>query len=185
MITIVSGLPRSGTSMMMQVLISGGIPPLTDHERQPDEDNPRGYYELNVAKKIKTDTSWLAAADGKVFKIVSMLLTDLPPDYRYKIVFMLRDLDEVVASQTVMLKRKGEEPKAPDAVLKGFYEKHLAEIKAWLAKQPHIEVFYGRYHAIIDDPKPEIQRLADFLGGDMDTEAMFRAVDPTLHRQKR
>jgi hypothetical protein len=185
MITVVSGLPRSGTSMMMQVLTSGGIPPLTDHKRKPDSDNPRGYYELEVAKKIVTDTSWLAEADGKVFKIVSMLLTALPADYRYKIVFMLRDLDEVLASQTAMLKRKGEKSRAPDAVLKGLYEKHLAEIRAWLAAQPNIDVLYCPHRAMVENPKLEIRRVADFLGDSMDTAAMFRTVDPSLHRQKR
>jgi hypothetical protein len=185
MITVVSGLPRSGTSMMMQVLVAGGIPPLTDHERKPDADNPRGYYELEVAKKIKTDTSWLDDAEGKVFKIVSMLLTDLPATRRYRIVFMLRDLDEVLASQAVMLRRKGEAPKAPDTVLKPLYETHLADIRTWLAEQDHIDVHYCRHRAMIEDPKTEIERLAAFLGDAPDTAAMFAAVDPSLHRQKR
>jgi hypothetical protein len=185
MITVVSGLPRSGTSMMMQVLVAGGIPPLTDHERKPDADNPRGYYELEVAKKIKTDTSWLAEAEGKVFKIVSMLLTDLPATHRYRIVFMVRDLDEVLASQAVMLQRKGEAPKAPDTVLKPLYAKHLAEIREWLAVQAHMDVYYCRHRAMIEDPRTEIDRLAAFLGDSPDTAAMRAAVDPSLHRQKR
>ncbi|MBN1557172.1 MAG: sulfotransferase family protein [Lentisphaerae bacterium] len=185
MITIVSGLPRSGTSMMMQMLCAGGIPPLTDHVRSADDDNPRGYYELEVAKKIRDDVSWLPEAEGKVFKIVSMLLFHLPPGYRYQVVFMLRDLDEMLASQAAMLARKGESSKAPDDVLKTHFKKHLDAVRAWLTGQPHIDVLYCRHREVVADPAAAAARLDAFLDVPLDTAAMARAVDPALYRQRR
>ena len=106
-VIIVSGLPRSGTSMMMKAIHSGGIEPIIDHIRKADEDNPKGYYEFEPVKKTKEDTSWLADAPGSVVKMVYRLLYDLPGNYDYRVVFMQRDLKEVLASQKKMLDRSG------------------------------------------------------------------------------
>ena len=123
-ITIVSGLPRSGTSLMMQMLDSGGMEVVTDNIRPPDEDNPKGYYEFEKAKKIKEDPSWLKDMRGKAFKIVSMLLYDLPADEKYKVIFMKRNMDEILSSQNKMLERLGQNPN-PDDEMGELFAKHL------------------------------------------------------------
>src|SRR5687767_1046860 len=106
-ITVVSGLPRSGTSMMMRMLEAGGIPVLIDNVRQPDEDNPAGYYEFEQVKQVRDNTQWLPSARGKTVKMVYRLLYDLPSQFDYRVIFMRRNLDEVLASQQKMLERKG------------------------------------------------------------------------------
>jgi hypothetical protein len=106
-IIVVSGLPRSGTSVMMQMLDNGGIPVVTDNIRTADTDNPRGYYEYEQVKKIREDAAWVPATRGKAFKMVSQLLYDLPAQEQYHVIFMERDLDEMLASQEKMLQRLG------------------------------------------------------------------------------
>jgi len=185
MIAVVSGLPRCGTSMMMQVLDRGGLKALTDHIRTADEDNPKGYYELEKVKQIQKDASWVAEAEGKVFKMVSALLYHLPPDHEYKIVFMERQLDEILASQREMLKRMGTEPQASDADMRKFYTAHLTKLGKWLAGQPNMDVHYCSYNAVMADPAPEIERLAAFFDHTLDAARMLQAVDPKLYRQRR
>jgi hypothetical protein len=108
-IVVVSGLPRSGTSMMMKMLEAGGIPVLTDYEREADEDNPKGYFEFERVKNLKDgDDAWLPQAKGKVVKVIAALLTDLPSSYEYEVIFMRRAMPEILASQRQMLIRRGE-----------------------------------------------------------------------------
>lgn len=184
MITIVSGLPRSGTSMMMQVLEAGGLPVLTDNIRKPDADNPRGYYELEKVKQIKKDTSWLDEADGKVFKMVSALLYDLPQDRFYKIIFMERKIDELLASQSVMLKNMGKEQGPSDDDMRKFSEAHLAKLMRWLDNRENMDVLYCGYDSMIKNPAKESVRIAKFLEREMDIEKMVQVVDPALYRQR-
>ena len=136
-IIIVSGLPRSGTSLMMQMFAAAGIEPVTDRCREADADNPRGYFELEAAKRLKQESAWLADARGKALKVVSQLLFDLPATERYRIVFMERDLDEVLASQETMLARLGR-PAAPRERMRAAFQAHLRQVDAWLEQQPHI-----------------------------------------------
>jgi hypothetical protein len=134
-ICIVSGLPRSGTSLMMQMLEAGGMEVAIDYIRRADEDNPKGYYELEVVKRIKEDTSWLDGMAGKVFKIVSMLLYYLPHDRYYKIIFMRRKMEEILASQHVMLLRQGKTPKTEqEADIRTLFEQHLQHVCHWLTR---------------------------------------------------
>jgi hypothetical protein len=185
MITIVSGLPRSGTSMMMQMLEAGGMPILTDKLRKADVDNPHGYLELEKAKGIRRDASWLAEAEGKAFKMVAILLYHLPADRQYKIIFMKRDLTEMLKSQTTMLRNLGKHGKGPtDAEMGILFHEHLKKITSWLANQKNMEVLYCEYAAVIKDPRKEAQRIADFLGTKLDVEIMTGVVDPTLYREK-
>lgn len=143
MITIVSGLPRSGTSMMMRMLEAGGIELMTDNIRKADEDNPHGYFEFEKVKKIKDDSSWLDAAWGRVFKMVSMLLYDLPSDKNYKVIFMKRDVREIMASQRIMLGRHGRDKGGVDDDEMGkLSEKHLNQIEKRLEKQSNINILY-------------------------------------------
>src|SRR5687767_12088310 len=135
-VTVVSGLPRSGTSLMMQMISAGGIPALTDEVRTADEDNPRGYLEFERVKRIKQDTSWLDEARGKVVKMVHLLLYDLPLDRPYRVVFMRRNLDEVLASQRKMLERQGKQgAQIPEAQLRKVFEDQVKKVTTWMATQ--------------------------------------------------
>jgi hypothetical protein len=186
---IVSGLPRSGTSMMMQMLHRGGLPVLTDAVRSADEDNPRGYFELERVKQTKGDPSWLADADGKVVKLISRLLLDLPdPDperVRYKVVFMRRDLDEVLRSQKKMLERRGEDDVQSDEQVKELFVAHLEEIENWLRKRGDIDVIFQSYSRMVTEPRQGAEKINQFLGGILDVEAMLSEVDPELYRNRK
>ena len=184
-IIVVSGLPRSGTSMMMSMLVAGGIPAMTDSIRAADEDNPRGYFELEKVKGLAKDNRWLAEAGGRAVKIISALLKHLPADYRYKVIFMRREMSEVLASQQQMLIRRGEPTDTvSDERMAEMFRKHLADVESWLAKQPNIEVTYANYNRMLDAPAASIETINRFLGGQLDTAAMSAVVDKALHRQR-
>jgi hypothetical protein len=180
-IIIVSGLPRSGTSLMMQMLQSGGVEVVTDNLRTADADNPRGYYEFEKVKRIKQDSSWLPGTRGKAFKIVSQLLYDLPESERYRIIFMQRDLDEVLLSQEKMLERLGRAA-APREELKRSYTLHLQRLRDWLQRQPHLQVLFVSYNELVREPEEEAGRVSRFLDGRADAARMAAAVDPSLYR---
>jgi hypothetical protein len=185
-IVVVSGLPRSGTSMMMRALFLGGLPILTDEERQADADNPHGYFEFEPVKKLRESADWLPEAVGKAVKIISFLLEALPPTYRYDVIFMQRAIPEVLASQRQMLLRRGETPDPPEkeAKLAQIYEKHLAKIQAWLQSQPNIRTHFVEYRQVLSSAQPVLAGINEFLGGTLNLEAMCAAVDPALYRQR-
>lgn len=186
-IVVVSGLPRSGTSMMMKMLEAGGIPPLTDKLRTADKDNPKGYYEFERVKQLdKGDTAWLPQAEGKVVKVISALLKHLPSDYRYQVIFQRRHMSEILASQRKMLVHRGEDPdKMDDAQMAALFERHVQQLEGWLRQQPNIEVLYTHYSDVMADPLTEIDRIRRFLGRDLDVRAMVEVVDPELYRNRR
>lgn len=183
-ITVVSGLPRSGTSMMMKMLEAGGIPPLTDKLRAADDDNPKGYYEFERVKKMdKGDLAWLPEAEGKAVKIISALLKYLPSDYAYKIIFIRRHIDEILASQRKMLVNRGEDTdKLDDAEMADLFSKHVRMTEEWIADQPNVDVLYIHYSDILSDPQPQAEKVNAFLGGKLNVERMTAVVDPTLYR---
>lgn len=184
-VTIVSGLPRSGTSMMMKALEAGGLEALIDHIRTADEDNPKGYYEFEPVKKTRDDPSWLDRAGGRVVKMVYRLLYDLPTGYSYRVVFMLRDLSEVLASQKKMLVRSGRDPQAvPDEQMAALFTAELDKCRQWLAGQPHFSVLYVSYQDMLRDPRGEAARINAFLGGGLDEAAIADSVDPSLYRNR-
>ncbi|MFN2138953.1 MAG: sulfotransferase domain-containing protein [Candidatus Promineifilaceae bacterium] len=186
-VVVVSGLPRSGTSMLMSMLDAGGIPPITDHIRTADEDNPKGYYEFERVKALdKGDTAWVSDAQGKSVKVISALLKYLPPEYQYKIIYVRRNMQEILASQRKMLVRRGEDPdKVDDAQMAALFEKHVSQVESWLREQPNIQVLYEHYSDILADPEKEARRINDFLGGRLQVERMAEAVDPDLYRNRR
>jgi hypothetical protein len=185
-ITLVSGLPRSGTSMMMKILQAGGLELVVDNIRTADEDNPKGYFEFERVKKVQEDPSWLVEAQGKVVKVISQLLYDLPTTQRYKVVFMRRRIEEVLSSQKQMLLRRGtNDPSVPDETLRLTFLKHLDEVTEWLRRQPTFEVLFINYNRMIQGPEEPVSRINDFLGGQLDTEAMKAVVDPDLYRQRK
>ena len=184
-ITIVTGLPRSGTSMMMKMLESGGMPVLTDHIRTADEDNPKGYYEFERVKQIEEDKAWLPEARGKAVKMVAALLKHLPPDYTYKVIFMRRTIEEVLASQRKMLLRRGEPANTiSDERMADLFRKHVAQIETWLSEQSNLETLYVEYGQILERPAEQAQALNQFLGGSLDAQKMADVVDPRLYRQR-
>ncbi|VAX42559.1 hypothetical protein MNBD_PLANCTO03-1686 [hydrothermal vent metagenome] len=185
-VTIVTGLPRSGTSLLMQMLEAGGIPALTDSLREADDDNPRGYYELEAVKRTATDDSWLDEAGGCCVKIVTALLRALPGDRQYRVVFLRRDIDEILASQAKMLNRLGRSGAALDtAELRRAFEEDLRATQEWLTHQPNIRVLEVWYGNTVKDAAGEAARLAEFVGEDLDQHAMAGAVDDGLYRQRR
>ncbi len=187
-ITVVSGLPRSGTSMMMSLLEAGGMAILTDSVRAADEDNPKGYYEFERVKQIAHDWAWLADARGKAVKIISELLMRLPPDtpYRFKVIFMQRNMAEILASQRQMLIRRGEPADAvSDDLLARLFARHLTRFDAWVAQQPGIEILYVSYNAMLETPVEHAQQVNEFLGGTLAVAKMVAVVDKALYRQRR
>jgi broad-specificity NMP kinase len=185
-ITIVSGLPRSGTSMMMKMLEAGGIPPLTDAIRSADEDNPKGYFEFERVKKLdKGDTAWLAEANGKSIKVISALLKHLPPTQQYRVIFVQRHMPEILASQRKMLHNRGEDAdKMDDAAMAELFGKHLQQTEQWLAEQANFRTLYLHYSDIIADPEKAAGQINAFLGGQLDVAGMATAVDPHLYRNR-
>ena len=185
-VIVVSGLPRSGTSMMMRMLAAGGIEPLTDGERAADADNPGGYYELERVKKLSSgDDAWLAESHDKVVKVIAALLLHLPEDHDYKVIFMRRRMDEILASQRQMLINRGEDPDAvPDEVMAGVFAGHLERVGDWLARE-NVEWLDVDYNELVAGGGPEIAaRIAQFLERPVDLAAMEAIVDPTLYRRR-
>src|SRR5881275_657412 len=162
-IIIVAGLPRSGTSLIMQMLEAGGIEPVTDNIRGADLDNPKGYYEFEKVKTIAEDSSWLPATRGKAFKMVSILLRNLPPNHRFKLIFMRRDMGEVLASQSKMLEHMGQASGPGNEQMAALFTKHLAEIETWVAQRPEIGVLYVSYNELVQNPSAAVDRIKTFL----------------------
>jgi hypothetical protein len=184
-VTVVSGLPRSGTSMMMRMLKAGGMPLLTDEERRPDADNPHGYYEFEPVKKLKSDASWLKDAGGKAVKAIYLLLYDLPEEFTYRIVFLRRSIVEVITSQDKMLSRSSAPTGSMDKqILVRHFETHLKQIDAWLRRQPNMAVLYVNYGIAVSNPQNTATRVAEFLGGTLDAAKMAATIDPDLYRQR-
>jgi hypothetical protein len=186
-ITIVSGLPRSGTSMMMNMLQSGGMQLMVDNTREPDEDNPKGYFEFEPVKKIKEgDFFWLADSYGKAIKIVSPLLKYLPSDNKYKVIFMRRDIVEIIASQNRMLQRLAKDHDAKeDAKMVTKFERHLQQIEQWLLQQINIEVMNIFYSDVIQNPRHYSDKVNRFLDGKLNVQKMAQAVERSLYRQRK
>jgi hypothetical protein len=186
-IIVVSGLPRSGTSMMMKMLESGGLTILTDKIREADDDNPLGYYEFEPVKQLKDgESAWVQNAQGKVVKVISYLLPKLPGDHKYHVIFMQRELDEVLASQRKMIIRRGEDPdKIDDEKMKTILGNHLSEIEEWIEEQDNISCIDMPYSKIVENPQPYVEQLVQFLGCTLDLDAMIQTVDPNLYRQRK
>ncbi|MFD2822084.1 alkaline phosphatase family protein [Lacinutrix iliipiscaria] len=180
-IVIVSGLPRSGTSVMMQMLHKGGVEVLTDDNRKPDESNPKGYYEFDPVMAIHKDNSWLEQAQNKSVKVVAPLLKFLDPKYRYKVIFMTRDLTEVIKSQQKMI---GKNPDVLPVKLYEAYNKHLEKVELWKNKEPGVEIIYINYKDVLNQTSEVIDKVVSFVGLDMNTSAMSKCVDKSLYRNK-
>ena len=185
MITIVSGLPRSGTSLMMQMLAAGGMPILSDGERQADHDNPKGYLEWERIKQLPKEPSLVAEAEGKVVKVISQLILSLPDDHEYRIIFMQRPMPEVLKSQEEMLRRRGTSESGGNTAAVGeAFQRHVVEVNKWLAAKADTKVLRMHYHRVLREPKPVAEEVAEFLGFPLDIGAMTAEVDQNLYRNR-
>ncbi len=184
-IVVVSGLPRSGTSMMMRMLAEGGLPVITDELRRADEDNPRGYFELEVVRQLKQgNLAWLEDANGKAVKVVSAWLEYLPQDYQYKIIFMERERKETLDSQKKMLDHRGVSSKLSDEEMAQQIHEHLTAIKPWLIRQPNMDVCYIKYNTLMADPETFCEQIADFLDFPLNPTHMLTVPDSQLYRNR-
>jgi len=185
-VTVVSGLPRSGTSMLMRMLEAGGMPTMTDDGRPADEDNPGGYYELERVKHLskQSDRSWVRDARGRALKVISHLLTELPDNNFYRVLFCVRDLAEVIESQNTMLARKREPNSMSDERAMELYEKHLTSIRALMRRRANFEILEVSCRQALEYPILCATRINDFLGNHLDVGRMAGVVDAALYRNR-
>jgi len=183
-ITIVSGLPRSGTSLMMRMLNVGGVPALCDEHRTPDADNPNGYYEFESVKSIQNYAEWIDRAVGHSVKIVYNLLEYLPKDREYRVIFMRRQIDEIIQSQRAMLLRNGIKTEIPDEEIKELFERVLRQFYSWLPSQTHLKLINVSYNELLSRPTSTIAQINRHLGYILDTEAMTQVIDHSLYRNR-
>jgi len=185
-IVIVSGLPRTGTSLMMQLLHAGGVPVLSDSHRAPDVSNPRGYFEYEKVKWLPADASWLAEACGQALKVIAQLVPFLPRGFQYQVIFMQRDMDEVIHSQTTMIEKLGKSPAADFHALALAFERHLAAARDFINHHPQTTTENVDYHELVTSPDTVVERLIKFLRRpNLDRRAMIDAIDIQLYRSRR
>ncbi|MBK9210704.1 MAG: sulfotransferase [Anaerolineales bacterium] len=184
-IVIVSGLPRSGTSMMMKMLTEGGLSAVVDSLRQADEDNPNGYFEIEASKALKDgDKRWLYDAQGKVVKVISYLLEFLPDDLSYDIIFMEREIGEILASQQKMLQRRNEKSTHSDAEMEAQFREHLRAVKYWAARKTNMRILFVKYSEMVKDPESLCKSIVDFLEIPLDLQAMQSVPSQSLYRNR-
>ncbi len=182
---IVSGLPRSGTSLMMRMLEAGGLPAMTDGQRVADADNPEGYYEWEAIKRVASEPSILREARGKAIKVISMLLPSLPAGNRYRVIFMDRPVAEVVASQARMIRNRGEnEPEADHTKLAEMMSNHRNSILHGLRAAKGFEVLVVDYPELVRNPEAWLPRIEEFLGILPTPDAMREVIRPDLYRNR-
>jgi hypothetical protein len=176
MIYIVSGLPRSGTSMMMKMLEAGGLPVLVDADNPSTDNHPGGRYEYKLARMMsKGANEWITDAKGKVVKILLHSLYNLPDTFQYKVVFMQRNIYEVIASQTKM------------GILSGndyIYTNMILQFNHWLKSKTTIEILFVNYNDLMKQSAPIIANVADFIGQDLNTGKMAKVPKKKLYRNR-
>lgn len=181
-LVVISGIPRSGTSLLMQMLKAGGMEILSDQKREPDRNNPKGYLEFEAVKKLAQDNSCLRGQTGKAVKVISHLLKHLPDgEQKYKIIFVNREMNEIIKSQRRMLKK--DEKKYSRPLIKAFL-KELKSVKKWVKSEPDKELINVQYKTLIKNPLKDIEKIIEFLEVPLDKGKMKEAVDPSLYRSK-
>jgi hypothetical protein len=169
---------------MMQMLAAGGMPLVTDSARGADDSNPRGYFELEAVKRLRSDQSWLEQAGGRAVKIIHLLLRELPVDgrFEYRVLFMLRPIAEVLASQRAMLARQGKP--AASASIAGVYQSQVAQALQWMRAHSCFSFLTLEHHRVVQEPEACAAAIAEFLQRDLDVKAMAAAVDLSLWRER-
>jgi len=184
-VVIVSGLPRSGTSMMMKILAEGGLSIVTDEEREADEDNPNGYFEIELSKKLKDgEINWIYEAQGKAVKVISYLLEFMPDDLNYDVIFMEREISEILLSQKKMLQRRNETSAISDEEMETQFRDHLKVVKYWIARKPNMRVKFVKYDEMVNEPSMLCSELAEFLEKPLDVSAMTSVPNQSLYRNR-
>lgn len=185
-VVVVSGLPRSGTSMLMAMLEAGGLPLLTDEQRHADPDNPRGYFEMESVKSLgeQQDKTWVRNARGKGLKVISYLLKELPDDNAYRVLFARRDLAEVIRSQNVMLERQQQPNPVDDAKALDLFRKHLVNVQLLVRSKRNFQLLEVAHRDALADPRRTAVAINGFLGGHLDVERMAAVVDRELYRNR-
>jgi hypothetical protein len=186
-VVVVSGLPRSGTSLMMKLLEKAGLPILTDNVRAADGDNQGGYYEYEPVKWMKEgDNNWIQNAVGKGVKIISHLLPNLPVGYSYKVVFMTRDLREIIASQDAMLKNRDEKEEKPidEGKLATIFAEHIEKVRSWMAGQANIQTIYVDYNQLVKEPVKQLEMIETFLNLKLNAADIIAEINPAYYRQR-
>ncbi len=185
-VVVVSGLPRSGTSMLMAMLEAGGLPLLTDEQRHADPDNPRGYFEMESVKSLgeQQDKTWVRNARGKGLKVISYLLKELPDDNAYRVLFARRDLAEVIRSQNVMLERQQQPNPVDDAKALDLFRKHLVNVQLLVRSKRNFQLLEVAHRDALAEPRRTAAAINGFLGGHLDVERMAAVVDRELYRNR-
>jgi hypothetical protein len=184
-IVVVSGLPRSGTSMMMKMLAAGGLSILTDNEREADDDNPNGYFEVELSKRLKDgEVNWIYQAQGKAVKVISYLLEFLPEDLTYDIIFMNREISEILASQKKMLQRRNEQSPVSDEEMGEQFRSHVKAVRYWVARKPNMRVLYVNYHEMVNEPELLCTSIVEFLDLPLNIGAMQSVPNQGLYRNR-
>lgn len=186
-VVVISGLPRSGTSMAMKMVEAGGLEVIQDGARQADEDNPKGYYEDERVMELAAtaDKTWLTEARGKAVKVISYLLKELPASNNYKVLFVCRPLDEVLASQAKMLDHRGEEGvETSDERLRELFEADLWRARYLMQHATHFQYIELHYRDVLDNALAESERINAFLGGALDAKKMATVIDHSLYRNR-
>jgi predicted AlkP superfamily phosphohydrolase/phosphomutase/Tfp pilus assembly protein PilF len=182
---VVSGLPRSGTSLMMQMLAAGGLAVMTDARRSADDDNPEGYYEWEAIKQVGAHPEILQESAGKAIKVISMLLQALPQRHRYKTIFMDRPVEEVAASQWKMIENRGAaHPEASREKMAEMLGEHRERILRGLRQARNFSALVVDYPELVRSPEEWLERIREFVGVELDVEAMRKAIRPELHRNR-
>lgn len=169
----------------MRMLAEGGIPVITDELRRPDSDNPKGYFEFETVRQMaEGNVEWLANSEGKAVKVISALLEYLPPNYSYKIIFLERDVHEILASQRKMLMNRNEKEMGDETEIEAQIQKHLLAMKPWLVRQPNIEVLYVNYNSLMTKPEPLCEQITEFLDLPLNQTRMLAVPDKQLYRNR-
>ena len=169
----------------MRMLAEGGIPVVTDELRRADSDNPNGYFEFETVRQMSAgNVEWLANANGKAIKVISALLEYLPSNYSYKIIFLEREIKEILESQRKMLANRNEKATADEAEIEMQIQKHLSVMRPWLVRQPNIEVLYVNYNTLMTKPEPLCEQITEFLDLPLNQTRMLAVPDKHLYRNR-
>lgn len=185
-IVVVSGIPRSGTSLMMNMLGRAGLPLLTDETRGADESNPEGYFELAAVRKTQEDNAWVSRAQGHAVKVIHRILPALPEVYRYRVILMHRPVAEVVQSQDRMLARLGADPsQLPEGRIEAIFKEQHEQTRALLEQEAHFDWIEVEYPELVEAPVRGAEQVIRFLELSAEPADVATAIDARLYRERR
>jgi hypothetical protein len=170
---------------MMKMLSAGGLALVTDNQREADDDNPNGYFEVELSKRLKDgEVTWINGAQGKAVKVISYLLEFLPDDLAYDVIFMDREISEILASQKKMLRRRNEQNPISDEEMGEQFRSHVKAVKYWIARKPNMRVLYVSYNHMMDEPGVLCNSIVEFLDLPLNVDAMRIVPNQDLYRNR-